>query len=259
MGRGVKMIDVSWSFFKDWAIQNKKLNFQAILDTSNVYNLIAADGSISVRTRIEKKAQGFEDADQLDYELNFSQLANKKIDFAVDNDGAQLVNPKLAGDNTGYLATFFNFRTSDIDSLDSQAWDGSQTGLATIKLYDIVGKELSQANKDQAVCTVLNVAQTKKFYIQGFTIQQKTQPDVDAVLSAAFAPHIPKEYGGCKEVIQGCNLRYAPYGSREIDWVGDSTTGIDVDLDYFSHIMGLKIVHPPGFSHQLQCEVIWYV
>lgn len=253
------MISVTWAFFKQWAILNKKLSFQEVLDISDVYNLIASDGPIVVCARIKKEIQGAESEDQLDYENNYSALANRKIDFAVDTDGAQLVNPKLAGENTGYLATFFGFRTSDNQSLDSKNWDGQQTNIGSIKIFDAGGNELSDENKDQAVCTVLTVAQTKKFFIQGFTLQQKTQPDADLILCAAFAPHIPKQYGGCKEVIQGCNLRYAPYDNREIDWVGDSTTGIDVDLQNFSHIMGLKIFHPAGFSHQLQCEVIWYV
>lgn len=203
-----------------------------------------------------------EDSDNIskeDFELNWLSKANKNYNLAVDADGAQITNPKLAGEGTGYQATFLQFKTSDPNSMESYDWNFQPLPVASMKIYDATGNELAPENKAQAVCTVLTVAQTKTFYIQGFTIQQKTQPTEKVILCAAFAPHIPKRYGGCKEVIQGCDLRMAPYDKREIDWVGDSASEVKFDSNYFSHVMALKLMHPPGFEHHLQCEVIWYV
>lgn len=246
-------MDLTWSQFKNFCANKPKLQYQCA-DIGDMVIVEVSNGPFKNSCVVHKDT-----AEYTEFLADWVSFCNKDLNVTLDEDGAQVMNPKLAGEGKAYQATFMDFKTSDPSSLSSVDWFGAPLNIASIKIFDVNGDELTEANKAQAVCTVLSVMRDADFYIQGFTIQQAAKPTEKVVLCAAFAPHIPKEYGGCKEVIQGCNLQLAPYDKREIDWVGDSASLIKFDSTYFSHIMALKLFHPPGFEHQLQCEVIWYV
>lgn len=246
---------VSWTIFKDH-VTSKGLFAQIVIDEDTRYVVVAFDGPLHLECELARDGN----ENTVDFETNFKNTANKKIGLLTDTENAQVVNPKLAGSGRRYVATFMNFSTSDLSSVVSKEWDQSDTGYASIKLYDASGAEITDnANKGNATTTILTVGNTKDCDIQGFCLYQSAQPTVDVYLYGAIAPHIPKQYGGTVECIQACNLRYANFGNREMDWVGDSASTVKYDPVYFSHLMQLKITHPAGFTHHLQCEVIWYV
>jgi hypothetical protein len=95
--------------------------------------------------------------------------------------------------------------------------------------------------------------------VQGFCVYQAAQPATNIYLSAVMAHNVPEEYGGSKVAIRGCNLKYANYGNRETDWVGDSASVITYDPVYYSHWNILKIYHDAGVQHSIMVEVVWYV
>lgn len=247
------MRDVSWAIFKAF-VDSKNLRMQYVEDTLNYY-LYCFDASFGLECSLAKDESG----DTVDFETNYKSSANLPLE-SVDADGAKLVNPKLASSGRTYRSTFINFDTSDLDSLVVTGWEGTDLGIGEIKLYDANGDEITDnANKANAVVTLVTMNQTSTYDLQGFCIYQSTQPSTDMYVSACIAPHIPKAYGGQVELIQGCNLKYSNFGNREMDWVGDSASTVPYDGTNYSHILGLKIIHGAGVTHHLQCEVIWYV
>lgn len=248
------VFEATWSQLKDLIF--KKSAALQFLEDENFYRLFIYDGPFGVCCTLNKDSS----SDTLDFEDNFKDNANKKLGDVIDADGAKLVNPKLASSGRTYRSTFINFDTSDLESLVVSGWEGTDLGIGEIKLYDVNGDEITDnANKANAVVTLVTMNQTATYDLQGFCIYQNTQPTTDMYVSACIAPHIPKAYGGQVELIQGCNLKYANYGNREMDWVGDSASTIPYDGTNYSHILGLKIIHGAGVTHHLQCEVIWYV
>jgi hypothetical protein len=247
------MRDVSWSTFKSF-VDGKGLRLQYVEDTENYY-AYAFDGQFGLECALAKD----ESADTVDFETNYVAIANLPME-SIDADGAKLVNPKLASSGRTYRSTFINFDTSDLDSLVVSGWAGTDLGIGEIKLYDALGDEITDnADKANAVVTLVTMNQTSTFDLQGFCIYQSAQPATDMYANACIAPHIPAIYGGTVELVQGCNLKYANYGNREMDWVGDSASTVTFDGTNYSHILGLKIIHNAGVTHHLQCEVIWYV
>lgn len=248
---------LSWAEFK--AIVDAKIILVQYVETDSSYRISAFDGPIVYLTSIHKT--NADDASNLtDFEDNYKADANKKLGQAQDPDGAAIVNPKLATDGRRYQSMFAGLTTSKYGGMYCKDANNDDSTIFVHKIYDVAGDEItSSGGEANAVLTVFNFNPSASYDIQGFCLYQKTQPTSNMFLSAVAAYLVPAIYGGSIPSIVGCNLKFAPYGNKEIDWVGDSCSPITYDPDNFTHWHQLKIYHDAGVQHEMMVEVIWYV
>lgn len=248
------MIDLSWTQFKNF-VTDKNLQPQYVEDNL-LYKLFAFDGPMSVTCLLNKD----ESSDTVDFETNMMPSANQRLEPQKDTDGAQIINPKLATSGRVYQSMFCTLTTSKYGGVIAKNPDNTSNGQFVYKIYDVNGDEItSGTNENDAVLTTLEWQPATGYDIQGFCVYQQSQPTTDIYLNAVMAHSVPAEYGGSKIAIRGCNLKYANYGNRETDWVGDSASVIAYDGTYYSHWNILKIYHNTGVQHNIMVEVVWYV
>ena len=244
---------VSWEILKDFSL-TRKSSIQWI-DLGYSYHTKCFDSAFVVECDLNKGTD-----DCIDFEANFKDTSNQKLDYKTDVDGAQIINPKFATSGRVYQSMFCSLETSKHNSLVSKDVDNGSNDQFVFKIYDVNGSEImSGANESAAVLTTLEWRPTVGYDIQGFCIYQQTQPASDIYLNAIMAHNVPAAYGGSKVVIRGCNLKYGNYGNREMDWVGDSASVVDLDNTYYSHWNIVKIYHNAGVQHPIMVEVVWYV
>ncbi len=247
-------MDLAWEDFKTY-LSNKPNSHKHYVELSDKYIVEALNGSFRINCVIEKGS-----ADETDFNANYKTSYDKDLSLKLDSDNAQVVNPKLATAGRTYQSMFANFTTGKFNALTCVDQNNQPDGQFIHVLYDSNGDEItSSANEANAVLTTIEWEPAIAYDIQGFCLYQKTQPTSDVILSAIAAHHIPPQYGGSIVAIRGCNLRFAPFGARESDWVGDSTSAVALDPVYGSHHQILKLYHPAGFQHECMVEVIWYV
>jgi hypothetical protein len=243
---------VSWDIIKDFSL-TRGTPIQWI-DLGYSYHTKCFDSFFVLECDLNK---GTEEC--TDFEDNFKNNGNKKIN-QTDSDGAQIINPKLATLGRVYQSMFCTLTTAKYSGVVAKNPDNTTNSQFVYKIYDSAGDEITDGiNEADAVLTTLEWRPDSSYDIQGFCVYQQTQPTADIFLSGIMAHNIPAEYGGSKVAIRGCNIKYANYGNRETDWVGDSASVIQYDGTYFSHWNILKIYHGAGVQHDFMVEVVWYV
>lgn len=243
---------VTWSILKNFSVE-KQISIQWI-DLGYSYHAKCFDSMFVLECDILK------DTDEgTDFELNFKDNGNKKI-CNLDSDGAQIVNPKLATLGRVYQSMFCTLITSKYSGVIAKNPDNTDNTQFLHKIYNAAGALITDStNENLATLTTLEWRPTTGYDIQGFCVYQQTPPTTDIFLNGVMAHNVPAEYGGSKVSIRGCNMRYANYGNRETDWVGDSASVVDLDNTYYSHWNILKIYHNAGVQHPFMVEVVWYV
>lgn len=247
------MRDVSWATFKSF-VDTKGLRGQYVEDTLNYY-LYCFDGGFTLECSLAKDAS----SDTVDFEDNYKDNFNLPIEI-IDSDGATIVNPKLATQGRGYQSLFAWTTIGKYDGMKCRDENNNLTSMFTQKIYNAAGDEITSAlDEGTAVKTEIEFKPDRSYDIQGFCVYQKEQPTTNIFVNCISAHHVPAEYGGSRVAIRGCNLRNAPFGAREMDWVGDSTTAVNYDPTYLSHEHLMRIFHDAGVQHNIMIEVIWYV
>ncbi len=243
------MIEVEWNILKTFVI-DKGLSIQ-YFEYNNHYFLHAYDGPYCLHTKIFKN----DGAEQQDFETNFKSGGNRRIQ-SNDVDAALMIQPKLATSGRSYQSSFIEIETSTTKAISKKS-NWSDTGFASVVRLDVNG-EVTEVEAD-TVWTLLNIDCGKTYEIQGGWLYQKIQPTEDCYVWAIAAAHIPEQYGGNKEFVQGVNLALASYGVSAIEFDGDTTTKVEYDPVNYSHLLQIKVKHPAGLKHRLMVEIIWYV
>lgn len=247
-------MDLSWSEFKTY-LSNKTNAQKHYVELEDAYIIEAINGPFRINCIISKGT-----SDATDFTTNYQVAWDKDWGLKLDTDNAQIVNPKLATEGRSYQSIFATLTTAKYNGVIAKDENNQNDTQFVCRIYDANGDEItSSANESQAVLTTVEWEPTVAYDIQGFCLYQKAQPTTDIFLNVIAAHHIPAAYGGSKVAIKGCNLRFAPYGARESDWVGDSTSAIALDTTYYSHHQILKLYHNAGVQHEAMLEVIWYV
>jgi hypothetical protein len=193
-----------------------------------------------------------------DFEADWLPRSNKNYNLAVDRDGAQIVNPKFAGDGRGYQSLHFemtlgsknfyckNYKLEDVDFIQVLHYK-SETEL------------LAEGDPESLIVKSVVILQpTFDYDIQGFCLYQKVQPVDDIKMWAVMVPFLPPEYGGPKELISGACLDDSPYGVNFLDYVGDSATTMK-NMGPGTNEMMLIFRFPAGTTHKVMGELFWYV
>lgn len=252
----MRIFDVEWTYFKQF-VADKSLLVQYIQGVDR-YHILAFDEFYGIQCDLMMDSG----ADTVDFETNYKNEANKSLGYKRDADGAQIVNPKLASNNRKYQSHFACVTLGKFNSLVAKDENNDNVTFFVQKLYKKVSGEwveITDAGEEGlAEMTTLEWEPNISYDIQGFTVSQKTQPEYDIFLSAIAAWHL-SAFGLSVVSVKGCNLAMAPFGNREMDWVGDSATSVDKDVQYNSHHQIMRAFHPQNTNHRIMAEIIWYI
>lgn len=247
-------MDAPWQTFKTHHVVPKKLPLQ-YFDFDSHYMILAFDGPLEIRSRVEKDSG----ADCLDFEENFLPTVNQRLGPIVDEDGAQIINPKFAGSGRAYNSLHFEVTIGIAGSLYCKDRNGDNLSFVQSWTKKPDGSTITDpADNALAVETVVLLGPQFDYDIQGFCLYQNTRPATDIRMWGVLAPFAPVEYGGQKEVITGVNLRLSPYDKTFMDYVGDSATPVKY-LGPGSNEQMLIFKHEAGTSHKVMGELFWYV
>ena len=173
-----------------------------------------------------------------------------------DKDGAAISSVKYAQDGRKYQSLHFEITIGQPGTLYCKDKDGNDITFLTSSFQDSDNQETE--NSEECVLTCVSLNPAFNFDIQGFCIYQKTQAATDIRVKSMGLPNIPTEYGGQHPFILNLNLKYAPYGTHFMDYVGDSATTLEYSGAGTTE-MNLCFEHAVSTNHTVMCEVFWYI
>lgn len=164
-----------------------------------------------------------------------------------DADGAKVQRIKAA--KVGWKAQFHAIRisTATANGVHNKSKSGSDLGFCVYTMYDAQ----NAVTADPATCvkTVVTWEPTHDMEIVGGRLFQKTSPNQDVWLYVTAAAHIPSQYGGSVEFLQGgMNLSDVSDGG-EVDFDGRASKFIAYDSVNHSGRFEILINHPVNFQH----------
>ncbi len=233
-------IQVNWTTFKNFC-QDRVAGMQYIL-LSDVYYLIAFDGRFEITCVLPKDNS----TDCVDFETNFQAQANKKLE-AKDGDGALILRPKAA--QAGWKAQFHAIRisTATQNGVYNKDKNGNDLGFCMYTMYDAQNQVTT--NAADCVKTIVTWEPTHHMEIVGGRLFQRQAPSTDMWMYVTAAAHIPAQYGGSVEFLQGgMNLKDVADGG-EVDFDGRAAKYIAYDSVNHSGRFEILIKHDAGVQH----------
>lgn len=234
------MTELTWTQFKAGII-NSGILFK-LFEDDITYILFAKD-KIEFKCKIDKSN---DNDDKIDFETNFKIKAASMLE-PVDAEGAVTSRSKAA--KAGWKAQFQTVRisTSTTNGYYNKNKNGGDLGFCTYTMYDAQ----NQITTDEASCvkTILTWEPTFNMELVGGRLFQKHSPTSDIWLYVTAAAHIPANYGGSIEFLQGgMNLQDIPE-SGEVDFDGRVAKYIPYDTVYHSGRFEILLKHDAGVKH----------
>lgn len=232
----------TWATFKSF-VDAREVSIQW-LDLDDHYYMYAIDGAFTLRY-IMKKDNG---SDQTDFETNYKDAGNKKLNPLKDTDGAILSRTKITEAGWHFQAHAFEFTTSHLTSVYSKDLAENDLNFVTIKCYNSSDVELTtQASCDtDCVRTVIEWEPTHDFEVLGGHVFQETAPTNDTRLWIRAVPDVPKALGGSVDFIQGgVNLKLLG-NQGEIDLDGRTAKRMAYDSTYHTNKFQIVVTHSAG-------------
>lgn len=246
-------IDLTWLQFKN-LITTKNLRGQFVEDNT-LYKLFAFDGPMQVTCLLNKDSSD----ETTDFEDNFKSSFNFRLEPQKDADGAQIVNPKFAGQGRTYQSLHFELTLGKSDDFVCKNYKLEDNTFVSFYHYKSEEELLEPGDADSLITkSVLILAPQFDYDIQGFCLYQKAQPTTPIKMWAVMVPFLPPEYGGPKELISCVELSDSPFGVNFLDYVGDSATTMKYQGQGSNEMM-LVFRFPPGTQHKVMGEIFWYV
>ena len=246
-------MNLTWPQFKALLLSMNNFYLQALV-VDDRWILSVANGPFFNHCTIEHSNT----VDKADFEADWLPRSNKNYNLAVDQDGAQIVNPKFAGEGRAYQSLHFEM-TLGKKAFYCKGSDLVDKNYIVVTHYKSETEVLEEGDSEALIVkSVVLLVPPFDYDIQGFCLYQKTQPATDIRMWATMVPFLPVDYGGPKELIVGANLSISPYGVNFLDYVGDSATTIK-NLGPGTHEMSLTFRFPAGTDHKVMGELFWYV
>lgn len=182
----------------------------------------------------------------------------KQIDnYNRDKDGNPIIKNVIAENDMLFKPRCFDFTTSEYGSLCNKGSDLNDLGDAQIKFYDEDRVELTKAENEtdeqfqsrlDTGCsfTYLLYTPSKRYAIKSGEIRYKGTITGECDCWIEVAPHIPKAYGGSVPFMDG-GLPLDFYKEKEAIFIdGTNCAIVELDTQYYSHMLGVKIEHEEG-------------
>lgn len=193
---------------------------------------------------------------------SLSGTASQQVDFLKsmdmsprDSDGVPYAKTKITTTGWAYQLHGLEFETSNLSSIYSKKYDGSDFGFCVIKCFkDSSGALVECADQSDAdlncIVTQLDWHPTHDYEIVGGVFKQLALPNDDLRLWVVAVPDLPAASGGSKVFATNINLKYM--GLEE---------GVKVDgrapkyltysgAPYYTNKLRLILKHPAGLKHK---------
>jgi len=260
----MKEIFVNWSDLKDF-VDDKQISIQ-YLDIGGIYHLRAVDEVLVLGCELKKTATP--GSDQLDFENNYKDDANKKIK-EIDDEGRQISRIAAGKKGWTYLAHPIEITTSTIDGAFSADYTGTARIDFDMKLYDAQDAEITvQATADtDCVKTVVTFKPLYDYEIISGNIHQccATTEDIRIwVLGGAFAVASNTPIS-VKEFVGGLNLKNISVNDH-IETDGRASKLMVKDITskglpfptYQGNCFQFIIRHPAGEKHDIMTVLEYF-
>lgn len=185
---------------------------------------------------------------------DLSGSGSKHIDFLKgidpsprDADGAIILRQKAA--QSGWKAQFHAIRlsTATTSGVHNKDRNGNDLGFCTYTMYD--SQDQVTVVPAECVKTVVTWEPTHDMEIVGGRCFQKQAPNTDVWMYVTAAAHIPVQYGGSIEFLQGgMNLKDVADGG-EVDFDGRAAKFVAYDAVYHSGRFEILLKHDAGVQH----------
>ena len=249
----MKIFDVTWTYFKNF-VASKSLLVQYV-EGADRYYVLAFDEYYGIQCDLMFGSE----ADTVDFETNYKTSANATLGFKRDADGAQVVNPKFAGEGRTYQSLHFELTLGKKNDFFCKNFNLVDNSFIQVLHYKTETDLLEEGDSESLIVkTLVTLAPNFDYDIQGFCLYQKVAPITDIRMWAVMVPFLPPEYGGPKELISGACLDDSPYGVNFLDYVGDSATTMKYQGPGTNE-MSLIFRFPTGTNHKVMGELFWYV
>ena len=239
------MIIKSWSEFKSF-VDSKEVAIQW-LDIEDHYHMYANDGPFELRHIMKKTSS----ADQTDFEDNYKDDGNTKLEPLRDADNAVLSRTKITESGWHFQAHCLEFKTSELGSDYNKDEDEVDLGFTTLKCYNSSDVELTaQGDCDtDATRTVVTWEATHDVEVIGGKLSQTTAPATDTRLWIRAVPDVPKVAGGSVDFAQGgVNLKTLG-DNGELDLDGKTAKLMNYDATYHTNKFRFTVRHDAGQKH----------
>lgn len=248
------MMLIDWNTFKKF-VQDRDLNIQGI-ETQDYYYLSAKDDYFLVTCEIFKNPT--DTTDISDFETNFKPNWNKKIDRR-DKEGNPVFRNVIAENSMLFQPRCIDFTTAKLNSICNKSSDLSDLGDAELHFFNESYEEITrnegetdqqfQARLDSSCeFTWLYFTPNYRYAIKSGEIRYKGTLGDESDLWIEVAPHIPKAYGGSVPFING-GLPLDFFDEKKSIIIDGGTCAIiELDNQYLSHRLGVKVEHGIGIK-----------
>lgn len=178
------------------------------------------------------------------------------IDSQVDEDGTQIITPKYAPKGWTYMARAIEIQTSQLDSVYSKQYDGTNWGDVTLKCYNSSDVEITVQSTADTDCvkTVVDWEPIYNYSIVGASATVDASFTGDLRVWALAVPDIPYSLGGSKRMISGVNMRF--HGAKEtFEFDGRTSKRMLYDATY--HTNKIRIFYKHNAGEKINVMVIW--
>lgn len=238
-------IETNWAAVKNF-LDEREIDAQYVDHNGNYY-IAAIDGAFSLTTLISQEDS--ENADLIDFEENYKDAANDRLEAPKDGTGRPIVRGAITLD--GWSAQFhaMSFKTSQLDSAYNKKVNGDDLGFMTLKCYDEDDEEIeSQETADsEAVKTIIEWQPNHDFEIVGGQLMQAAAPGSNVYLWVIGLP-------GILNVMftqGGINLKMCGAGGV-VDFDGRASKYLPYNGGAGTNKFRIVLKHGAGVKHELQ-------
>jgi hypothetical protein len=243
---------MNWTAFKQIIINPARVRFD---ERDEYYNISYFDDVGKFETSILRDGG----ADNLDFDNNYKNLANKSVEAQTDSDGSLLSRSKITQTGWHYQLHGVEFTTSTLNSGYSKKSDGADFGFMSMKFYkdvsgtetEITGDDLNQSFlNSNCIKTIVDWEPTHNYEMIGGFLKQISAPTESVRVWINGVPDISSQYGGNKEFVANVNLTFMGLedGIR-VD--GRAPKMLTYSATYHTNKMRIALRHPAGYAHPL--------
>lgn len=180
-------------------------------------------------------------------------------DFKRDSEGNPIYRPIIAAQNMLFQPRCIDFTTGKINSMCNKSSDLSDNGDSELHFFNQSYEEITKNESEtddqfqtrlDSLCTFtwLYFTPNHRYAIKSGEIRYKGTLGEESDLWIEVAPHIPKAYGGSVPFING-GLPLDFFDEKKAIVIDGGTCAIiELDNQYLSHRLGVKVEHGIGIK-----------
>jgi len=242
----------NWLSFKKF-IDDKSLSIQFI-EFEEMYHIYAFDNIFSLQYIMDKYSS--DTTDLIDFETNYKNQANKKLEEPKDSDGTPLTRTKITQSGWIYHLHSIEFEVSKLNSVIEKKSDNTDWNFTNFYFYELIDNvETLMVNPSQeeitskCIKTIVDWEPDFDYDVIGGFFKQQTLPTEDIRMWIVGVPDVPENYGGSKLFVSSLNLKFM--GTDGIKVNAHAPKYLSYDPIYHTNKLRMIFRHPAGFTHKM--------